>query len=250
MGFYDLNKQRRLALMQEMEQQILDDITVQSMDQMLTYACDTDTYIRKATYQILGRLYLQYPQYQECIRDIVKNLFADNNEKARQTAVYFLGEIGEIDESILERALHDPHHAIRNGVIGTLKILGKKHLQPTLAFARKHLHDENAEIRRQIIHGIELHGRTHPEDVLPILRELQDDNNRRVSDMIAHVISQISYKEGCLPIVVAELKTWHNQAMVQKALDEIITLHGEQDYCIFSQDTAREYIKREMNYDR
>lgn len=243
MGFYDLNKQQRQALIQEMELQILADIENQSLVQVLPYAADPDTYIRKSTYQILGRLYLREPKYQQRIREIMENLFTDTNEKARQTAVYFLGEIGEVDESLLERALHDPHHAVRNGVIGTMKILGKKHPQLTLNFARKHLHDQDPEIRRQIIHGIELHGRTHPEDILPLLREVQDDNNRRVRDMIAHVISQISYKEGCLPIVVAELKTWHNRALVQKALDEIIKLHGEQDYCVFSQDEAREIIR-------
>jgi HEAT repeat protein len=250
LGFYDLDKQQRQALIHEMEQQILADIASQSMDHVLPYASDSDTYIRKTTYQILSRLYKREPHHQQCIRQIVENLIADKNEKARQTAVYFLGEIGEVDERLLERALHDPHHTVRNGVIGTLKILGKKHPQSTLAFARKHLHDEDAEIRRQIIHGIELHGRTHPEDILPLLREVQDNSNGRVRDMIVHVISQISYKEGCLPIVVAELKTWHNQALVQKALDEIIKLHGEQDYCVFSQEEAREYIKGEMDYGR
>ena len=250
MGFYDLNKSQRQALIQQMEQHILVDIESQFMEHVLLYASNSDTYIRKTTYQILGRLYIRKPQHQQRIREIVENLFADKNEKARQTAVYFLGEIGEVDETLLERALYDPHHAVRNGVIGTMKILCKKHPQPTLAFACKHLHDEDAEIRRQIIHGIELHGRTHPEDIMPLLREVQDDSNRRVRDMIAHVISQISYKEGCLPIVVAELNTWHNQALVQKALDEIIKLHGEQNYCVFSQEEAREYILREINYGK
>ena len=242
MGFYDLNKQQRQALIHEMEQHILADIKHHDMEYILPYAVDPDTYIRKTTYQILGRLYLAESQYQKRIREIIERLFTDKNAKARQTAVYFLGEIGEVDESLLERALYDPHHAVRNGVIGTLKILGKKHPQPTLAFARLHLHDEDVEIRRQIIHGIELHGRTHPEDILPLLREVQDDSNRRVREMIAHVISQISYKQGCLPIVVSELKTWHNRKLVQKALDEIIKLHGEQDYCVFSQEEAREFI--------
>ena len=242
MGFYDSNKRQRDQLVNEMISNIIEDIAGHSLTYVLPYASDPDTYIRKQTYMILGRRYRENPQERKRIRETIEQLFASPDEKARQTAVYVLGEIGEVDEDFLVRAMKDPHHAVRNGVIGTLKTLGVKQPQATLAFADKHIHDGDPEIRRQIIHGIELYGRTHPQDVLPLLREVQNDPNRRVREMLIHVISQISYKKGCLQVIAAELKTWQNQALVEKCLQAILDQHARQSYCAFTLDEAKEII--------
>ncbi len=73
---------------------------------------------------------------------------------------------------------------------------------------KKHLRDDDSRIRREIIHGIELRGRTHSEEILPLLKGLQNEKVESVRDMIIHVIGQISYKEGCLEIVVENLENW------------------------------------------
>ena len=248
MGFYDLPKEKRNHLITEMKTRIIDDLEHQNSSHLLVYASDRDTYIRKQAYTILGRLYYQESRLQGRILFAVKDLLTRHDERVRQTAVYVLGEIGQIDKvaALLERGLNDPHHTVRNGVIGALKQMGRKNPTATLVFARQHLHDANPEVRRQIIHGIELRGRTHPQDILPLLREVQDETNHRVKSMIVHVLGQISYKAGCLETVIQELKTWHNQDLVRQAINAIIEIHGEQSYCALSLQDAKAYIRNEL----
>ena len=248
MGFYDLSKEERNQLIIQMETGIIEDLEHQDSGHLLVYASDKDTYIRKQAYSILGRLYHQESRLKERILIRVKDLLAHPDERVRQTAIYSSGEIGEMDKvaALLERGLNDPHYIVRNGVIGAMKQMGRKDPAATLVFAHQHLHDANPEIRRQIIHGIELRGRTHPQDILPILREMQGEANRRVRSMIVHVLGQISYKAGCLEIVIQELKTWHNQDLVRQAVNEIINIHGEQSYCVHSLEDAKVYIMNEL----
>jgi HEAT repeat protein len=248
MGFYDLPKEDRMRLIAEMESRIVQGLQIQDSQALLAYASDRDTYIRKQAYTILGKLYQQKGRVQPRILQVVEEMLTNDNAKVRQTAIYALGEIGDFEKitPLLERGLIDPHHTVRNAVIGALKQLGRKYPAPTLAFARRHLHDANPEIRRQIIHGIELHGRTHPQDVLPLLREMQDETERRVKDMLVHVLGQISYKPGCLETVIQELKTWRNRELVKKAVAAILEVHAEQDYPVYSLADAAAYIRREI----
>jgi len=248
MSFYDLSKEERNQLIIEMETGIIEDLEHQDSSHLLVYASDKDTYIRKQAYLILGRLYHQESRLKERILLRVKGLLAHPDERVRQTAIYASGEIGEMDKvaPLLERGLNDPHHTVRNGVIGALKQMGRKNPTATLVFAHQRLHDANPEIRRQIIHGIELRGRTHPQDILPLLREMQDETNRRVRSMIVHVIGQISYNAGCLETVIQELKTWHNPDLVRQATIAILEIHGEQSYCIHSLEDAKVYIRNEL----
>ena len=95
------------------------------------YAADDDTYIRKNAYLITGRLYRDHPESRARILDLLEDLFRSDDEKVRQTAVYAAGEIGRTGERcgtegdnvirILEIALADEHHSVRNAVIGALK---------------------------------------------------------------------------------------------------------------------------------
>ena len=97
-----------------------------------------------------------------------------------------------------------------------------------MKFAKQFLHHPDPEIRREIIHGIELRGRTHPEDVLPLLREMHTESDPRVREMVVHVLGQISYKSGCLDIVIRELKTWHDRDLVKRAIGAMRAVHAEQ----------------------
>ncbi|MBN1349427.1 HEAT repeat domain-containing protein [candidate division KSB1 bacterium] len=249
MGFYDKSKIERDKIINDMAHDIARDIEENSDQALQKYAASPDTYIRKHCYLIIGKLYQEKPTLRDTILLRLFNLSKNENERIRQTCTYALGEIGKTTAEpalkALEAALDDPHHSVRNAVIGALKQLGQKNPAPVLQFAQKLLHHPDAEIRRQIVHGIELRGRTHPEEVLPLLAELQFDENRRVAETIVHVLGQISYKKNCLEKVVAHLKTWQNAELVEKALNEILethTLYGR--FSAKSYREAREYIKR------
>lgn len=158
---------------------------------------------------------MQNEPLQSLIITTLFDLFADTNEKVRQTVVNALGEIGKKDARkilpLFEQALFDTHHSVRNAVIGSLKKMGEVNPKPVFAFSKKYIKHHDAEVRRQAIHGVELRGRTHPTDVLPLLKEMQHEKNKRVRNMVIHVIGQISYKEGCL-----EKNSVQNRWMRQK----------------------------------
>lgn len=230
----------RKGLLEHMDQQ--DDSYLRSC------AADQDTHLRKWTYLLMGRIYKEKVNYGQRVLKMTRDLMSDQDYRVRQTAVYIAGEIGDFSrvEDILKQGLVDRHHAVRNGVIGALKVMGKRNPKPTIAFARRYLHHEDPEVRREIIHGIELRGRTHPEDILPLLREAQKETNKRVIKMIAHVLGQCSYKEGCLGKVVEELAQWKNVELVQKAVDSILDIHRNQRYCFYTYEEAGRYIRKQL----
>ncbi len=246
--FYNLPKDDRRRLVEEMEEVITRDIEKGNSERVKEYASDEDTYIRKNTYLIIGKLYHERRELRQRILTVLRGLFKDKDTKVRQTAVYAFGEIGKADADILgmlELALNDT--SLRNAVVGALKRMGEKNPTPTLKFARKFLHHPDPEIRRRIVHGIELRGRTHPEEILPLLKELQNDPDKKVRKMIVHVLSQISYKKGCLEKVVSDLKMWENKEIVEKALKEILDVHKRyKRFSAKSYDEARYYIEEQF----
>lgn len=251
MGFYDLSKEERKKLVNEIKDSIKMDLEHCNFKNIRKYASNEDTYIRKYTYLSIGKLYRDREDLRDCILTVLKELFEDRDEKVRQTVVYALGEIGKIDaESVfemLDRALNDEHHSVRNAVIGALKQMGEKNPVPTLKYAKKFLHHPDPKVRREIIHGIELRGRTHPEDILPLLAELQNDPDRNVKKTIVHVLAQISYKEGCLEKVVSALKKWENKELVERAIKEILEVHKRYEkFSAKSFEGAKEYIREQM----
>lgn len=245
MGFYDLSKAEREQLVQKIEKEIAYFLGTGKSERLERYAANNDTYIRKNTYLILGRLYCDQQDVRIKILKTITSLLHNNDEKASQTAVYSLGEIGKVDAGnavkLLEGALEDDHHSVRNAVIGALKQMGEKNPEPVLDFARKFLHHPDPKIRREIVHGIELRGRTHPEEILPLLKELENDPDRKIRETVVHVIGQISYKKGCLEKVVASLKIWENQNLVAKVFREIIEVHKR--YERFSAKSSRHASK-------
>jgi HEAT repeat protein len=260
MGFYDLSKTERQKLVNEIEgnilQAILDLSNITENNDIIipesiwNYSSDNDTYIRKNAYLAIGRIYAAHNELEKIMLRLLDVMLENRNEKVRQTSVYALGEIGKKDADIVfkpfEKALVDKNHSVRNAMIGALKQMGRKNPVPTFEFAKKHLHDDDPKIRREITHGIELRGREHPEEVLPLLKELLNEKVKTVRDMIIHVIGQISYKKGCLEIVVENLNSWTNRDLVIEASEEIVKVHTRYKFATRTPEEANEYIKKHL----
>ncbi|HOZ86437.1 MAG TPA: HEAT repeat domain-containing protein [Bacteroidia bacterium] len=250
MAFYDLSKEERAMLVKSMHSVMVTGIKNNSLKKVKIYFSDNDTYIRKSAYINLGRIYLSMSESRENIIEALEALFGDLDFKVRQTVVNAAGEIGITDflqvKHFFDAGLFDAHHSVRNAVIGSIKKMGQKNPVPVLKWAQGYLHHPEPEIRREICHGIELRGRTHPEDILPMLRELQFDAKARVSNTLVHVLGQISYKKGCLSIVIRHLNGWENEPLEKKAIGEIIDVHDRyKDFSILTQKQAIDFINKE-----
>lgn len=253
MGFYDLPKEERRLLTEQMRKTIQQECVSGKLRYMVAYFSDEDTYIRKAAYLAIGKIYLAEPVITAKIIFILDKLAEAEDFRIRQTAVNAAGEIGKKDFAIVQhffdRRLFDSHHSVRNAVIGSVKKMGEVNPVPVLDWAGTYLGHQDKEIRREICHGIELRGRTHPQDILPLLKVLQFDKTSRVRKTLVHVIGQIAYKKGCLETVIEDLKSWDNKALVEEALEEIIDVfYRYRDFAVMSQDDAKAYIR--SNYGK
>lgn len=251
MAFYDLSKDERVKVVDGINRAIAEDIEKGKQKNILNYFSDEDTYIRKTAYQAVGKIYASDKNVRKKVISLLEFLYKSENDKVRQTAINAAGEIGMFDfapiEHLMELGLFDTHHSIRNAVIGSVKKMGEKNPAPVLAFAKRYLHHPDKEIRREICHGIELRGRKYPQDILPLLKELQHDKTARVRNTLIHVLGQIAYKKGCLEIVIADLKTWQNKALVNEAIAEIIDVHDRyKDFAVKTQQQAIEYIQHNL----
>ena len=251
MGFYDLKKEDRDALVDEINRQIAADITTGGSRYVRLYFSDRDTYIRKTAYQAIGRIYNAETTTQPGVIGMLNMLLKEADPKIRQTAINAAGEIGKSDFDIVKHffdtGLFDEHHSVRNAVIGSMKKMGEKNPEPVIGWSRGYLLHPDKEVRREICHGIELRGRTHPEDILPLLKELQHDKTKRVRSTLVHVIGQISYKKGCLEKVMHEISTWDNIALVAHAMEEIIDVHDRyKNFSFYTQKEAQTYIGQFM----
>jgi HEAT repeat protein len=249
MNFYSLNKEKRKQLVDKINSEINLDLKAQKNKQILKYFADEDTYVRKAAYIAMGRIYKNdLPCRPEIIQQL-DLLLKSPDAKVRQTVINVAGETGIISfpeiAHLMETGLIDKHHSVRNAVIGAMKKMGEKNPVSVLAFSKRFLHHDDKEVRREICHGLELYGRTHPEDILPLLKELEHDNTALVRNMVIHVIGQISYKKGCLEKVIEYLKTWENTELVKKAVDEIIEVHDRyKNFAFYTQKQAVKYIQK------
>lgn len=244
MAFYDLPKAEREQLCRQIQADILQELQARTDALILSYCNDEDTYIRKAAYLGIGRLFLREQHMSEMIISKLIELAAHPGFRVRQTAINAAGEIGKTDfgivQSFFDKGLFDPHHSPRNAVIGSIKKMGEVNPVPVLAWAKTYLQHPEKEIRREICHGIELRGRKYPQDILPLLQELQFDRTARVRNTLVHVIGQIAYKKGCLDIVLDHLQHWDNKDLVRDALEEIIDVHDR--YRQFAALTQQEAI--------
>ena len=122
MGYYDLTKEERAKLVQKMVQEIERDLNSGKSERIKKYASDSDTYIRKNTYIIIGKLYRNNQDLTKTILHILKYLFPDTDEKIRQTVVYALGEI------FLDH--QDPK--IRREIVHGIELRGRTHPEEIL----------------------------------------------------------------------------------------------------------------------
>jgi len=241
--FYYLNDEERQKLKDEISDAVLRSVRQNVPAGALPYFASDDTYIRKAAYQAVGKLYFGQAGLRGQIMDWLGALVGHENENVRQAVVYAAGEIAAKDfaavETILEKGLCDPHHAVRNAVTGSLKNAGNKN-PAALAFCERHLDSPDPEIRRLVLHGLELRGRAHPREVIGLLRKLQFDKSKRVWDMLIHVLGQISYKKGCFMFVAKALESWENQDVYPAFAKEAVEVHGR--YEKFSELTQAQVI--------
>lgn len=249
MAFYDLPKPERDQLVEKINQDISDDLSLGTAEKIRLYFSDEDTYIRKTGYLASAKIFYSQPKLQASIFSVLDELITSDDELVRQTVINAAGEIGKFHfnkiEHFMTRGLFDKHHRVRNAVIGSIKKMGEKNPVPVIEWAKPYLKHPDKEIRREICHGIELRGRTHPQDILPLLKELEFDETKRVSDTLIHVLGQIAYKNGCLKTVIAHLNTWQNKGLVEKALDEIVDVHNRyKKFAVLSQDEAIVYIDK------
>ena len=252
MSFYSLSKNQRAQTVEQIKADILTGIQKNNLKTLSLYFSDEDTYIRKAAYLSIGKIYFEDKAIQKKTIAALSQLLKDESHHIRQTVINEAGEIGkkdfEIVENFFDRGLFDERHTVRNAVIGSVKKMGEKNPKPVLTWAKKYLQHTDKEIRREICHGIELRGRTHPQDILPLLKELQHDKTARVRNTLVHVLGQISYKKGCLETVIAHLNTWQNKELAVDAVEEIINVHDRyKDFAILSQKQAMQYIKKHFN---
>ncbi len=248
-GFYRLSKEDRIKRVEEISNDILSDIKSDSRTNIIKYFSDDDTYIRKTAYLAVGRIYFANKKWHKQILDILDDLLLAPDFKIRQTVINAAGEIGirtfEPVEHFFDKGIFDTHHSPRNAVIGSVKKMSEKNPVPVLKWAKKYLHHPDKEIRREVCHGIELRGRKYPQDILPLLKELENDKTARVRNTLIHVLGQIAYKEGCLATVIAEINTWTNKDLTDKAVEEIIDVHDRyKDFSILTQAEAIEYIEK------
>jgi hypothetical protein len=247
MAFYDLSKQERARLVAVISNDILTGLRTGELKTIVAYFGDQDTYIRKAAYLSVGKIYFTNKNLHQKIIKVLDLLLLHDDFKIRQTVINSAGEIGKADfekvRHFFDKALFDKHHSPRNAVIGSIKKMSEVNPAPVLNWAKEYLHHPDKEIRREICHGIELRGRKYPQDILPLLRELQHDKTARVRNTLVHVIGQIGYKKGCIEIVVEHLKTWENKQLVTAALEEIIEVHYRyKEFSALTQDHVRQYI--------
>lgn len=247
--YYDLDKTERAEVVSRIKRELLLGLRQKKRSRIVSFFDDPDTYIRKAAYLSAGRIYFEELGLQADIIQLLENMLAHESFRVRQTALNAAGEIAKADfgaaEHLFDKGLFDEHHSPRNAVIGSIKKAGEVNPKPVLKWAAKYLHHPDKEVRREICHGLELRGRKYPGDILPLLKQLQHDKALRVRNTLVHVIGQISYKEGCLAIVVEDLKKWENQQLVEDALQEIIDVHDRySNFAAMTQKQAKEYIKR------
>lgn len=251
MAFYDLSKEERVNAVEKISNHILKGLQKNDLEDLENYFSDEDTYIRKAAWLSLSRIYFKSQVLQVKILKALRILMQRDNFKIRQSAINAAGEIGKRDfepvQAFFDEGLFDPHHSPRNAIIGSIKKISEVNPEPVLLWAKKYLHHPDKEIRREICHGIELRGRKHPEDILPLLKELQFDQTLRVRNTLVHVIGQIAYKKDCLKTVIGHLNHWDNKTLIKDAAEEIIDVHRRyKNFAAISEEEAQHYISAHL----
>ena len=102
MAFYDLPKQERIHVVAKMSNDILNEIESAEFKSTFSYFSNEDTYIRKAAYLSLGRLYFTNKALQPKIIQMLNVFMLQDDFKIRQTVINAAGEIGKRDFEIVQ----------------------------------------------------------------------------------------------------------------------------------------------------
>ena len=104
------------------------------------YFDDADTYIRKAAYLGVGRLYKLELSPPKAIVGMLETLMKSDSERIRQTVINAAGEIAMSDSAyvshLFDIGITDPHHSVRNAVQGSLKKRGRRILHRSYHFVK------------------------------------------------------------------------------------------------------------------
>lgn len=248
MGFYELNQEERKNRYKEILTKLSDALTEKDYAAWKILFEDEDTYIRKAAYLSVGKIYRNDSQMLVTILELLEKLFLEDNYRIRQTVIYSCGEIATENfnsvQLLIEKGMTDKHHSVRNAVIGALKKSGEVNPKEILPFCEYNIISPNAQIRRISCHAIELRGRAHPSEVINILERIQHDKSKQVKAMLIHVLGQISYKKGCLHYVSEQVRTWENQDIYSLYQKEVIQVHKRYErFSEFTVDYVVRYFK-------
>lgn len=96
MSFYDLPKDKRAELVEQIKATILSEIKKSKLKKTTEYFSDEDTYIRKSAYLSVGRIYLENDGLHKATILILEKLLEDKAH-IRQTVINAAGEIGKTD---------------------------------------------------------------------------------------------------------------------------------------------------------
>ncbi len=130
MSFYDLKKNERLKLVEQLYKKIYSDMQKNVLTSTVEYFSDEDTYVRKSAYQAIGKIYHANNHLQPKIISALENMITYKEPKIRQTTINAAGEIGIKDfqavQHFFDKGLFDEDHSVRNAVIGSIKRMGEK----------------------------------------------------------------------------------------------------------------------------
>ncbi|WP_315822669.1 hypothetical protein [Paraflavitalea speifideaquila] len=105
MAFYDLPKHERMAVVEDIQQQVLQELRKPPPAKTVLFFQDEDTYIRKSAYLSVGRIYAAHENLRKAIITMLEGLLLAANFKIRQTAINAAGEIGKVDFAVVQHFL-------------------------------------------------------------------------------------------------------------------------------------------------
>ena len=95
--FSELPKEAKDKFLEALKLEIERDLAKGSLDNIRKYASDTDEFVRKNTYLILGKYFSTQIQLKDKVYIAVDQLLRDTNSQIRQTAVLAFAEMMKLD---------------------------------------------------------------------------------------------------------------------------------------------------------
>ena len=97
MGLYDLGKEQRLQLVDQINGEVLVDLQKGKSGNIVIYCSDDDTYIRKTVYLAVGKIChgieLRGRTHPQNILPLLKELQFDRTARVKNTLIHVLGQI-------------------------------------------------------------------------------------------------------------------------------------------------------------